>query len=1826
MTLDAFIAGLTRGGLDLDVENVLDALWLAQQPRALVIDFAIAEHDAGDPETSREPSKHRTKRKKPPPAPLPQPENRSLADESAANSAQVFAENVGEDAHKTHRASPVSIPAAQALPGRLALARSLRPFLQRWRSHRDLDINEELTVERTAELDRYLYPVFRPRLERWFDASVVIEDEPAVAVWSDTLRDFCQTLRETGAFQDVRLWRLRFPKARSATHAAAATDGSPEPYLETPAGGKVSTQVLTGGTRRLIFFATHGSSSRWFDGSYARVLASWTGKCSVVLLHLLPRDLWKRTPLGYPNAFCNTREPGVPTARLNVDRPWWTLADEEQSADLVIPCIPLNPTGMAEWSAMQMARGRRSSAYVLSVNPGQQEAPSIAKNDPDYFERVLSIFRSDFPQASRLATYLASGPFTLPVARLVQEAKFGPAADQSTLAEVLLSGLVTARFAGEGSLDDNSIYYDFHPQARKILLRSLRRADAELIAGELERRVSEYIEQIHGRQVSFRALVRDSRGKYDLPDWAQPFALLGTSLLGIKSPQTISPLELVERFVVANAPGVVRAAARLAKSRQEGTFDRRSIPADLRPVLVQGQIIQGDADLGWDFVPGVSELVSQRLLRGIRILWVDDVPANNAGESKYLGNLGADIGIALNTRQAMASLRDGTFDLVLSDMYRGENEREGGLELLRQMRNTECLQPVIIYANRWAQTGRRRAMDAGAFGCTNQAKELFDLVLRAAAILDATRNAKDGKSAIAINPSPQVDAEALFKSVQNVMRLAAINQSTRRIAWSPDGHYIAAADYDGTVQIWPAQDSWLLNSLEGHTRVVYGVCWSPDGERLASGSGDGSVRVWNFHSGVAERVIRSGNDSVLGVAWSPTGDHIASCTNDGLVLVYRADSGEPVVQSATHKGPAHTVAWSPDGRYLASGGNDGNVKILDMSSPRMEEDGFFDDGQVYGVAWSPDGSMLASCGSTRSVKLWRHHRRLITELLGHENNVTDISFSADGKYLASISWDNTVRVWSVRGHNLLATLAAPSAQRFHAGIAFHPFAGYGLAFITDKATAIEIWVPEAASEIPFDSKAEPSIAASSGNGGAAGESLQASAALIELLDSIGIDAQETGKLFANSEELGKRVLDLALEQGSAFENHLRVMQAFADSDRSELLLLSDEKLVVVAEVMDVGKPNYSYDPAHRERILNDAEKTRQAIFVTIGFPRGKLTETREWLTPESAAQLAIPLIVDENRPAVGVVNLEFSSRSIFSEPGKRWLIEFCKPLAKRIADKAPVVLINGVQKDHPIFARLISDLEQAGLIPWMATGRLGPEAWAQLAIQAAIRNSGWVLFILSQQSLRSYWATPAKSRGSVWGGAVTTLLQSLSNLNIVAAMIEECSVPLGLSLSPTFRLHSDYKKGIASLLLRLRTTQPSDAQSSVKTQAEKDPSQVREAEALRRPWHPPKDLERRGPLTPCSFSIHTRYLAAGAQRWKKWADVLVALDNPPNRDYVYLLPSRFAPERIHDPGSLGRDNSAVDLKRTLTSEFVKARVGTKLGGLMFTKTMGSGAKAIHVYSPDYDDFLSGRHYHAEAVAISGEMQTVVQPGPSITLPPPGGSLSDQANTYKFRDLISFSSAQTNVAGAATIAARRTTATSVVENLNILGVLTADRIVAQISIEYPRGGKGEPAITLLGTSFVNVRIAGSPIEIALDTQVFESGTIKEQSMKSAGQSYSANQAPFQHPLVTSLGGTFAGDATGNVLNIPEVGKVTLGELSIVGISHQLTPAMTRESYQLTMIRFEGASGVDVAASIAIAKVAVLSPEVSTDGRQVRQPTGKQPAKPSKVTPTRSKSKK
>jgi esterase/lipase superfamily enzyme/CheY-like chemotaxis protein len=683
VSLEGFVEALDLAGLDLDADNLRDCLWLASRGRTLSLLSPRApekREEAGpSPAASPPPLDGGDSA---PPDDRPSPDRDVEADPAASEPpVAVFPKVRPSLGDRTIKATPVAIPAGRSLAHRLEVMRAMRPFCQRWPSRQFSEIDEEQTVEATAQWGRLVpglvLPVFRRREERWFDVELVAEDDDAIEVWAETLRDFCQVLRDTGAFRSVRAWRLRM----------AADAGEPSrTVLENATGAQVPVGHLTGaGVRRLVIFATHGASVRWLDGSYADVLAHWLRDCSAMMLQLTPADRWSQTRLGEAHGRCSASQPGAVAAALDVHPDWWNLdVDPEDKSLLPLPVVPLAPAALDEWAHMQMSRGRQSPVYLLDPTlrtpPRAALAPmSLAKD----FQRAIDELGRVSPKALQLAVWLSPTAFTIPVARLVQDSQFGASTDQRALADLLQSGLVYASTRREDN--SSSLQYDFKDGAREILMRSLRDEDAKQVARDLRRRVSEYISTLAGSANTSEQLVPDERGSETLPDWAEPFADAEAALLGM-------PRGAGER--------------RAVPSPQEARPGDEAEPAEVLP-------------------PAGSEL------EGLSILWVDDIPANNAVPERQLRDAGARVVQAASTRDAMVAVARERFAIVISDMARGD-EPAAGLDLLRQLQATVPELPVIIYAGRFARDREQVALDAGAFGCTDRPDALHRLVLEAA--------------------------------------------------------------------------------------------------------------------------------------------------------------------------------------------------------------------------------------------------------------------------------------------------------------------------------------------------------------------------------------------------------------------------------------------------------------------------------------------------------------------------------------------------------------------------------------------------------------------------------------------------------------------------------------------------------------------------------------------------------------------------------------------------------------------------------------------------------------------------------------------------------------------------------------------------------------------------------------------------------------------------------------------------------------------------------------------------------------------------------------
>src|ERR1700733_7261406 len=105
------------------------------------------------------------------------------------------------------------------------------------------------------------------------------------------------------------------------------------------------------------------------------------------------------------------------------------------------------------------------------------------------------------------------------------------------------------------------------------------------------------------------------------------------------------------------------------------------------------------------------------------------------------------------------------------------------------------------------------------------------------------------------------------------------------------------------------------------------------------------------------------------------------------------------------------------------------------------------------------------------------------------------------------------------------------------------------------------------------------------------------------------------------------------------------------------------------------------------------------------------------------------------------------------------------------------------------------------------------------------------------------------------------------------------------------------------------------------------------------------------------------------------------------------------------------------------------------------------------------------YYFAEATALAGKLllplEQEIKPQAFAKLPDKGGYLAQRADKFRVESAISYESAHTQVAGNREKKPGHgysTLVTSVIEGLNILDVVTADLVVAQISTEHPLYGE------------------------------------------------------------------------------------------------------------------------------------------------------------------------
>lgn len=131
-------------------------------------------------------------------------------------------------------------------------------------------------------------------------------------------------------------------------------------------------------------------------------------------------------------------------------------------------------------------------------------------------------------------------------------------------------------------------------------------------------------------------------------------------------------------------------------------------------------------------------------------------------------------------------------------------------------------------------------------------------------------------------------------------------------------------------------------------------------------------------------------------------------------------------------------------------------------------------------------------------------------------------------------------------------------------------------------------------------------------------------------------------------------------------------------------------------------------------------------------------------------------------------------------------------------------------------------------------------------------------------------------------------------------------------------------------------------------------------------------------------------------------------------------------------------------------------------------------------------------YHAEAHVLSGHLKRPIEQkiephAPVLLKDRRGGHLTRFAELVSIEGLVTFAKGKTRVSGSRSLKHNGwiTLSTSIMEGLNVFEVVTADRIVSQVSTDHPYEDGHFPHVTFLGTQFTNFRVSGFPVELNLN---------------------------------------------------------------------------------------------------------------------------------------------
>lgn len=272
-------------------------------------------------------------------------------------------------------------------------------------------------------------------------------------------------------------------------------------------------------------------------------------------------------------------------------------------------------------------------------------------------------------------------------------------------------------------------------------------------------------------------------------------------------------------------------------------------------------------------------------------------------------------------------------------------------------------------------------------------------------------------------------------TTRQIGELVGFEDTVQHLRFSPDGHWLAAADSNehSTIRVWDAQTGELHLEFPAHDGPIGNLSWTPDGTQLMSTSADGEslARVWHVVAENAEiRFELIGHEyGVYDIAYSPDGREIVTSGGDNLLMVWDAENGRKITDLLATNNPIIRIIPLADSNQYILIQADGVFLLVNATNGNIETVQHEHTSDTNQVAWSPDNLILATANSDGTIRLWnKTNGEQVANWLAHEYGVTALVWAPDGERIISAGEDGAVRLWNSKNQTILSEWHHPEGS------------------------------------------------------------------------------------------------------------------------------------------------------------------------------------------------------------------------------------------------------------------------------------------------------------------------------------------------------------------------------------------------------------------------------------------------------------------------------------------------------------------------------------------------------------------------------------------------------------------------------------------------------------------------------------------------------------------------------------------------------------------------------------------------------------------------------